>query len=139
MTPHLKIAELSVITQHKEQGDPRLLSPNRQEFVHSPMFKARGKRDLGHIFVPYVFLGDNLDPFLLCSKFRYCSSTLGAKQPEVIFFIQLYSSSYGSFQVTYKLWEQANKPNSHKLFIPKRSDSGSHAAFAELSVSKTKP
>lgn len=83
--------------------------------------------------------GDAVGPFLLCSKFRYCSSSLGAKQPEVIIFLQLYTSSHDLFQVTYELWVQENDPNSHKLLIPKLSNSGSHAAFADLSVSTTKP
>lgn len=49
LTPHLTIAKLPVITRHKDQGNPRLQSPNRQQFVHSPVFKARGRGDLGHL------------------------------------------------------------------------------------------
>lgn len=65
LTPHLKIAKLLVITQHKDEGNPRLQSPDRQEFVHCPVFKARENWDLGHSFVPSVFPWDNLPGFLV--------------------------------------------------------------------------
>lgn len=75
LTPHLKIAKLLVITQHKDQGNPRLQSPDRQESVHCPVFKARGKRDLGHSFVSSVFLRDNLPGFLVVMLWIHFSST----------------------------------------------------------------
>lgn len=74
LTPYLEIAKLSVVTRCKDQDIPRLQSPGRQQFVHSPVFKARVRWDLGHIFVPYVFLLDNLCGFLVVMLWIHFSS-----------------------------------------------------------------